>query len=52
MAQNDWAVENDGQISQSLSDMQDSSIRLFSEVASWHNQAIIEAAKEKPESAE
>ena len=50
MAQNNWAVEYDGQIAQSLSDMQDPDVRLFTEVASWHNQAIIEAKKEKAES--
>lgn len=40
MTQNNWGVADDGSITQSLSDMQDSDIRLFSEVASWHNQAI------------
>jgi hypothetical protein len=41
-----WAIGDDGMIEQSLSDGQDSSVRLFTETAQHHNQAI-QDAKEK-----
>ena len=45
MYQKKWDIEHDGQISQSLSDMQDSNIRLFTESAKHHNQAIEDSKK-------
>lgn len=35
-----WNLDDDGMISQSLTDMQDSNIRLFTETAQHHNQVI------------
>jgi hypothetical protein len=43
--QYDWAIEYEGSIAHSLSDMQDSDVRLFTEVVRWHNQAIQDAKK-------
>ena len=45
MEQLKWAIEMDGSIAQSLGDIQDSDIRLFTEVARSHNQAIIDSKK-------
>jgi len=39
----DWAIHKSGMISQSLTDMADSSVRIFTEAAMDHNQAIQDA---------
>lgn len=41
-----WELDDEGMFAQSLTDIQDSSIRLFTETARAHNQAI-EDGKEK-----
>ena len=38
-----WAVHESGMISQSLTDMTDASVRVFTEAAMEHNQAIHDA---------
>jgi hypothetical protein len=37
---NSWGFQEDGSIGQSLSDMQDDSVRLFTQTAAEHNQLI------------
>jgi hypothetical protein len=39
----DWAVHESGMISQSLTDIADASVRLFTETAMEHNQTIHDA---------
>lgn len=39
----DWAIHESGMVGQSLTDMTDSSIILFTETAMVHNQAIQDA---------
>jgi hypothetical protein len=39
----DWGVHESGMISQSISDITDSRVRLFTETAMDHNQAIHDA---------
>ena len=39
----DWAVHESGMISQTIPDMIDASVRLFTEAAMEHNQAIHDA---------
>lgn len=43
MMQSDWKVWYDGSIEQSLSDIQNSDVRLFTETVRHHNQAIDDA---------
>jgi len=43
MKPKEWAVHESGMISQSLTDITDSSVRLFTEAAMDHNQAIQDA---------
>jgi len=43
----DWAVHESGMISQSLPDIADASVRLFTEAAMEHNQAIYDANIER-----
>ena len=44
----DWAVHESGMISQSLTDMNDDSVRLFTETAMDHNQSIYDATGGAP----
>lgn len=42
-----WGIHESGMISQSLTDMTDGAVRIFTETAAEHNQAI-QDAKGKP----
>ena len=39
----DWAIHESGMISQTIPDMMDASVSLFTETAAEHNQAIHDA---------
>jgi hypothetical protein len=47
MEQKNWEIDDKGMIIQTMSDTKDSDIRLFTETAKNHNQAI-QDSKEQP----